>query len=173
MDDDVVVARLGRPHGVRGELTIEVRTDRPEALFVAGETFRTDPDMGTVTLLGARDHNGTLLLTLEEIPDRAAAENARDVLLLARRDDSDEPDAWYDAQLVGLEARLSDGRAIGRVVGVEHGALQDLLVIAEPGATAVRLPFVAALVPSVEPGAGFIVIDPPGGLFRAVPQAEI
>lgn len=171
MDDDVVVARLGRPHGLRGEITIEVRTDRPAELFVVGETFRTAPDMGVVTLLGVRDHNGTLLLSFHEIPDRTAAENARDVLLLAHPADADEPDAWYDHQLVGLEARLADGQAVGAIVGIEHGAAQDLLVIGENGGEAVRLPFVAALVPTVRPEEGFIVIDPPGGMFRAVPQA--
>ena len=166
---EVVVARLGRPHGVRGELTVEVRTDVPERRFVPGTSFRTDPDRGALTLTSARDHSGRLLLAFAEVGDRGAADDLRDVLLVADVDDTDEPDAWPTASLVGLRAVTLAGAEAGVVVGVEHGPAQDLLVVREPSGRTSRIPFVAALVPEVDVLGGRIVLDPPGGLLEVAP----
>lgn len=175
MADDVVVARLGRPHGIRGEMSIEVRTDRPEARFVPGAVFATDPDREPLTVARVRDHNGVLLLHFEQVPDRTAAEAIRNTLLLAPADAAaeEDDDSWYEDDLVGLQVRL-DGRPepIGSVVGLKHGAAQDILVVQEDGHDRVMLPFVRALVPVVDVAGGFVQIDPPGGLFNAVPEEE-
>lgn len=166
---EVVVARLGRPHGVRGELTVEVRTDVPEQRFVPGASFRTDPDRGRLTLTSAREHNGRVLLVFDEITDRAAAEDLRDVLLLTDVDDANEPDAWPAPALVGLRAVTVEGLDAGVVVGIEHGPAQDLLVVREASGRTVRVPFVAALVPEVDVPGGRVVLDPPGGLLEVAP----
>lgn len=166
---EVVVARLGRPHGVRGELTVEVRTDVPEQRFVPGATFRTEPDRGRLTLASVREHNGRVLLGFDEVGDRAAAEDLRDVLLVTDVDDADEPDAWPAPALVGLHAVTVEGLDAGVVVGVEHGPAQDLLVVREPSGRTARVPFVAALVPEVDVPGGRIVLDPPGGLLEVAP----
>ena len=169
---DVVVGRLGRPHGVRGEVTVEVRTDVPGERFVPGARFGTDPDRGTLTLASARRHNDRLLLTFTELGDRAAAEDVRDVLLVADVEESEEPDAWPTAVLVGLRAVTVAGREAGVVVGVEHGPAQDLLVVREPSGNVARVPFVAALVPEVDVSGGRVVLDPPGGLLEVDEDGE-
>lgn len=166
---EVVVARLGRPHGVRGELTVEVRTDVPEQRFLPGACFRTEPDRGPLTLSSVRDHNGRVLLVFDDVTSRAAAEELRDVLLVADVEDADEPDVWPAAALVGLRAETVAGLEAGVVAGVEHGPAQDLLVIREPSGGTARVPFVAALVPEVDVPGGRIVLDPPGGLLEVVP----
>jgi len=91
---DRVVARIGRAHGLRGEVSVEVRTDVPEQRFVPGAVFGTDPaDHGPLTLLTARDHGGLLVLGFAEAGDRSAAEALRDTLLLVDAAASDEEDA--------------------------------------------------------------------------------
>lgn len=166
---EFVVARVGKPHGIRGEVSVEIRTDDPVRRFVPGALLRTDPaGVGPLTVETVRDHNGRLLLTFEEVPDRTAAEGLRGVLLLAEVDETEEggePDAWYDHQLVGLSARKLDGSEAGEVVGVEHGAAQDLLVLRLPDGRTAWVPFVTALVPVVDLDAGVVVLDPPGGLL--------
>lgn len=169
---ELVVARVGRPHGIHGEVSVEVRTDDPDRRFTAGARYATDPAAaGPLTLGSVRDHNGRLLLTFDEVPDRTAAEALRGVLLLLDVDEqaeADEPDAWYDHQLVGLAARTIDGTDAGVVSAVEHGAAQDLLVLRLPTGGEARVPFVTALVPEVDVEAGRVLLDPPGGLLDGV-----
>ncbi|TXR55860.1 ribosome maturation factor RimM [Quadrisphaera setariae] len=166
---EVVVARVGRPHGVRGQVSVEVRTDSPDERFVGGAVFSTDPAaVGPLVLEQARDHNGVTLLSFRGVTDRAAAETLRGVLLLADvpAASDEEPDAWSVPALVGLRAERTDGRTAGEVVGVEHGPAQDLLVVRQPSGSLARIPFVAALVPVVDVDGGRVVLDPPGGLLE-------
>lgn len=88
-----VVARLGKPHGIRGECTVEVRTDAPEERFVPGAVFSTEPDIGALTLSRARWHRDRLLLTFEEIADRTRAEEVRNTLISVAETLEDD-DAW-------------------------------------------------------------------------------
>jgi 16S rRNA processing protein RimM len=171
--DTVVVGRIGRPHGVRGEVTVEVRTDDPELRFVPGAVFRTDPaSRGPLTVAGVHWHSGTLLLRLEgpdgrAIDDRTAAEGVRNTELLvevAALPELEDPESYYDHQLVGLGARLPDGTAVGEVTAVRHEA-QDLLVVRREGGRDALIPFVAAIVPTVDLDGGFVVVDPPEGLL--------
>jgi 16S rRNA processing protein RimM len=177
----LVVARVGRAHGLRGEVTVEVRTDAPRERFVPGArlhvTTRADranrvdhehppADESTLTLASARDHNGTVLLRFAEVTDRGAAEALRGALLEADvPDESAEDDAWYDHQLVGLRVVDPAGAALGEVVGVEHPPAQDLLVVLRPDGDRRLVPFVAALVPTVDVAGGIVVVDAPPGLL--------
>lgn len=170
-----VVARVGRAHGIRGEVTVEVRTDVPDERFVPGARLHlTSPHApggvdDVLTLASARDHNGTLLLAFEEVGDRAAAEGLRGALLEADvPDDVQEPDAWYDHQLIGLRVEDPAGTPLGEVAAVEHRPAQDLLVVRRPGGGRRLVPFVAALVPSVDIAAGVVVVDAPPGLLDDV-----
>jgi 16S rRNA processing protein RimM len=167
--DTVVVGRIGRPHGVRGEVTVEVRTDDPGERFVPGAVFRTEPaSRGPLTVTGVHWHSGTLLLRLEGIDDRDAAEAVRNTELLVEVADLPEledPESYYDHQLVGLGARLPDGTVLGEVTAVRHEA-QDLLVVRREGGRDALIPFVAALVPTVDLDGGFVVVDPPEGLLE-------
>jgi 16S rRNA processing protein RimM len=165
----VVVGRIGRPHGVRGEVTVEVRTDDPELRFAPGTVLITDPaDRGPLTLAGRRWHREVLLLAIEGVDSREQAEELRDTRLLvpvAELPALEDPDVFYDHQLVGLAARLSDGSPLGEVAAVRHEGT-ELLVVRRPDGDEVLVPFVAAIVPTVDLAGGFLVVDPPEGLLE-------
>ena len=104
----------------------------------------------------------------EGVADRTAAEALRGTPLLAEADSSDEEDAWYPHELVGLRAELADGTVVGQVAGLEHLPAQDALVVVEPDGTRSLVPFVRAIVPVVDVPAGRVVLDPPAGLLAAL-----
>ena len=149
-------------------MTVEVRTDDPDLRFVPGAVLRTDPpDRGPVTIAGVHWHSGTLLLRLEGIDSREAAETVRNTELLVGVSDLPEiedPDSYYDHQLVGLTARLPDGGVLGEIDVVRHEA-QDLLVVRRTEGPDVLIPFVSAIVPTVDLDGGYVVVDPPEGLL--------
>ena len=169
---EVVVGRVGKPHGVRGEVTVDVRTDEPERRFAAGTTLRAEPPKGSanplraMTVRSSRWHQSTLLVVFEELADRNAAEAARGIVLHANVPADatpDDPDEYYDRQLIGLAAYDLDGGVLGEVSALVHGGAQDLLTIRTPDGRDALVPFVAALVPEVDLEARRVVIaDRPG-----------
>jgi 16S rRNA processing protein RimM len=167
--DTVVVGRIGRPHGVRGEVTVEVRSDDPDLRFYVGAVLATDPaSRGPLTVTGKRWHRDVLLLTIEGIHSREDAETLRNTELLvdiADLPELEDPDSFYDHQLVGLTARLTDESELGEVTAVRHEGA-DLLVVRRPEGGDLLIPFVAAIVPTVDLAGGFLVVDPPEGLLE-------
>lgn len=161
-----VVARTGKPHGIRGEVTVEVRTDDPDARFVPGAVFATDPDIGALTLARARWHRDRLLLTFDEVADRTRAEEIRNTLLLVdASDDEDDEDAWFVEDLVGARV-VVDGREIGEVSDLTSNPAQDLLHISLDAGGEALVPFVSEIVPEVDVEGGRIVCTPPPGLLE-------
>jgi 16S rRNA processing protein RimM len=164
----VTVGRIGRPHGVRGELTIEVRTDEPERRFADGAILVTDSDEHPQVVVEAtRWHQSTLLLTLVGIADRNQAESLRNVVLQVEVDAFEKPedeDEFYDHQLKGMIV-VCDGSTIGTVIDVAHLPAQDVLVIAGEDERELFVPFVRDIVPVVDLRSRSIVITPPPGLF--------
>jgi 16S rRNA processing protein RimM len=178
-DVEVVVGRVGKPHGLRGEVTVDVRTDEPERRFARGSTLRAEPPPGSasslrqLTVAGARWHQSVLLVSFDELPDRTAAESARGMVLHASipADESPEdPDEYYDHQLVDLAAYDVDGTPLGTVVGLVHGGAQDLLRILTPDSREALVPFVKALVPDVDLAGGRIVVADRPGLVTPLPD---
>jgi 16S rRNA processing protein RimM len=170
-DDLVVVGRIGRPQGVRGEVTVEVRTDDPDDRFAAGAVLLTDPpERGPLTVARSRDQNGRLVVGFDGVPDRTTAEALRDTLLLVdvrTLAPIDDPDEFHDWQLRGLRADLEDGTALGEVVDVLHLPHGDVLVVGRDGdQDEVLVPFVRAIVPEVDVAAGRVVVAPPEGLLE-------
>jgi len=169
---DVVVGRIGKAHGLRGDVTINVRTDEPERRFAPGSVLSVQAPRGsawtlpTLTVASTRWHSAVLLARFEEIPDRTAAEAARGLLLSATvpADASpDDPDEYYDHQLVGLTAYDVSGAELGTVTGLVHGGAQDLLSVKALDGRDTLVPFVKALVPEVDIAGGRVVIaDRPG-----------
>ena len=163
-----MVGRIGRPHGVRGEATIEVRTDEPDARFRAGTVLRTDPaERGPLTITAARWHREVLLLAFEGYDSREEVEALRDTLLevpVADLPALEDPDDYYDHQLHGLAVRLPDGTPLGEVSAVRHEGA-DLLVVARVDGGELLVPFVSAIVPTVDVAGGVVVVDPPEGLL--------
>lgn len=168
----VVVGTIGKAHGLKGEVSLIVRTDIPEERLVKGARFDVDGGEGTpaqLTLAATRTQQGRWYVKFAEIHDRTAAEGLRgaDLVLELDRDEEfeEDPDAWYPEELKGLEVRTDDGRVLGTVIGLDHYPAQDLLIVRAVDGRRVMLPFVEELVPEVDIEGRFVVADPPGGLF--------
>jgi 16S rRNA processing protein RimM len=163
---DVVIGRVGRAHGVRGEVAVDVRTDEPEARFATGVRLRTDPaSAGPLTVAATRPHGDRLLVRFEEARDRAAADGLRGVLLTVEVSESErpaDPEEFYDHQLVGLRVFDRAGTEVGRVAEVVRNPGHDLLVVRRDRGE-VLVPFVAELVPEVDIDDGRLTVaDRPG-----------
>ncbi|GAA2079136.1 ribosome maturation factor RimM [Aeromicrobium halocynthiae] len=161
----VVVGRISRAHGIRGEVTIDIRTDEPERRFAPGSSVRVGEQ--EMQVRSSRRHSGRLLVQLEGVVDRTAAE-ALQGRTVSSEVDPDEAtgrsDEFYDRQLVGLEVVLASApdAPVGRVTAVQHLPAQDHLVV-RVGTQDVMVPFVEALVPSVDLQTGTVtVVDLPG-----------
>jgi 16S rRNA processing protein RimM len=163
---DVLVARIGKPHGIRGEVTVQLFTDAPEDRFDAGETFRVEGAAVTeLTVVRARWNKDILIVGFEQVADRNQAETLRGAqLFIDTAESDDEDDAWYEHELVGLDVRV-DGRSVGKVSGLRTMAVQDLLVVELADGHEALVPFVGEIVPEVDPEAGFVAVVPPAGLF--------
>lgn len=171
---ELIVATVGRAHGLRGEVALDVRTDAPGQRFVAGAVLRTDPvSAGPLTIARVRSQGERWYVTFEQTQDRDAAEALRGVSLVIDVDASDEEDAWYPHELVGLRAEGPDGTALGEVVGLDHLPAQDALVVLEPGGQRTWVPFVREIVPVVDIPGRRVVVDAPLGLFAADGVGEV
>lgn len=177
---EVVVGRIGRPHGIRGELSVEPRTDEPDRRFTVGARFATgEPGTDTpgvagggpgrpahLTVATRRWHQDRLLLRFEEVADRTAAEAVRGLVLrceVPADERPEDPEEFYDHQLVGLRVQTTDGEPVGEVAAVQHAGAQDLLVVRRTDGGEALVPFVAALVPTVDLAARLVeVADRPG-----------
>lgn len=164
----LVVGQISRPHGVRGEVAVHVRTDDAETRFAAGSVLLTEPAGGPLTVAGARWHQGRLLVSFAEIPDRTVAERYRNTELLVEVDPDARPggaDEYYDHQLVGLRAVTVAGEEIGPVREVLHLPAQDVLVVTDDAGAETLIPFVTEIVPEVDLAGGLVRVDPPPGLL--------
>lgn len=165
----LVVARVGRAHGIKGEVTVEVRTDEPELRLAPGAVLATDPaSTGPLTIETGRVHSGRLLLRFEGVRDRNAAEALRNTLLIAEVDPDEkpeDPDEYYDHQLMDLDVVTKDGDEVGRITEISHLPSQDLFVVERPDGTEVLIPFVEEIVVDIDLDEQRAVIDPPPGLI--------
>ncbi|MER5966317.1 ribosome maturation factor RimM [Streptomyces sp. NPDC002057] len=165
----LVVARIGRAHGIKGEVTVEVRTDEPELRLGPGAVLLTDPaSAGPLTIETGRVHSGRLLLRFEGVRDRTGAEALRNTLLIAEIDPTEMPeeeDEYYDHQLMDLDVVLADGTEIGRITEISHLPSQDLFIVERPDGTEVMIPFVGEIVVEIDLEEQRAVIDPPPGLI--------
>ena len=162
------VARIGKPHGIRGEVTVQVLTDAPEDRFVPGTEFVVEPaTAGPLTVSSARWNKDILLLGFEEVADRNTAETLRGAKLFIETEelDGDDDEGWYEHELVGLEARVGT-RVVGKVTALNTMPVQDLLLVTTPEGAEILVPFVEQIVPEVNIEEGFIVLTPPDGLFE-------
>ncbi|WP_298741439.1 ribosome maturation factor RimM [uncultured Microbacterium sp.] len=172
------VGRLVKAHGLKGALKLELYTDDPDGRFVPGAVFtlqvpESSPWHGkTVTVREFRWMNSHPVVFFEDIEDREGADTIVRAILWVDQDVTEgavEEDAWFDHQLVGLDV-IRDGASVGRIIRVDHLPSQDLLIVAPAdGDGEILVPFVAAIVPEVDPVAGHVVVTPPPGLFEDLP----
>lgn len=165
----LVVGRIGRAHGIRGEVCVEVRTDEPELRLAPGAVLATDPpSAGPLAIATGRVHSGRLMLRFEGVSDRDAAEGLRNVLLIAEVDPEgspEDPEEFYDHQLIDISVVTRDGEPVGRIEEVTHLPYQDLLVVRRPDGGEVLIPFVSEIVPEIDLKEQRAVVDPPPGLL--------
>jgi 16S rRNA processing protein RimM len=166
---DLVIGRILRPHGVRGEVVVEIHTDSPDERFRVGVEIGTDPPAaGPLRISELRAHQGRLLVLFDGYADRDVSDRLRGVYLVVDRDSvpaPDDPDEFLDHQLVGLSVCTPEGETLGTVLRIEHVPANDLLVVARPDGREALVPFVRAIVPEVDIAGGRVVITPPGGLL--------
>jgi 16S rRNA processing protein RimM len=170
------VGRLTKAHGLKGAIKLELFTDDPGRRFVPGAVFTlqvptSSPWHGkTLELVELRWYNQQPVGFFKGVADRSAAETLAKAILWIDQDaaeQSDEEDAWFDHQLVGLKV-MRDGVEVGTIARLEHLPAQDLLIVKTPNGD-VMVPFVKAIVPSVDVKAGVVTVTPPIGLFEEIP----
>ncbi|WP_371526934.1 ribosome maturation factor RimM [Streptomyces sp. NBC_01283] len=165
----LVVARIGRAHGIKGEVTVEVRTDEPELRLGPGAVLATDPaSTGPLTIETGRVHSGRLLLRFEGVRDRTGAEALRNTLLIAEVDPEELPedeDEYYDHQLMDLDIVTKEGVEVGRITEISHLPSQDLFIVERPDGSEVMIPFVESIVTEIDLEEQRAIIDPPPGLI--------
>jgi 16S rRNA processing protein RimM len=167
-DEVLAIGRIGRPRGVRGETFVEPWTDDPRERFAAGSVLSTEPaQRGPLTVAEMSLAGGKLVVRFEGVDDRGQAEALRGTQLVipaTARPVLADPDDFYDTDLIGLTARTVAGAELGAVIEVLHAGGADYLVLDIAG-TERLVPFVRAIVPTVDLAGGFVLIDPPDGLF--------
>lgn len=162
------VGRVNRGHGVGGQVLVDVRTDDPDARFAVGTSLLTDPpERGPLVVATAHRHSGRLVVGFDGLTDRTAADGLRGTVLLVESADlpaTGNEDEFGDYQLIGLAARTVGGAPLGQIADILHGAGNDLLVLQREGEQ-LLVPFVRAIVPTVDLAAGVVLVDPPDGLL--------
>ena len=158
-----VVGRIGRAHGIRGELNVEIRTDEPERRFAPGSSVVADGK--TLTIKSSRAHSGRLVVAFVGVASRDSAEELHGTTLYAEVDPAvlpTDPEEFYDHQLVGLAVRTSAGVEAGTVEQVLHLPAQDTLALRVDDRE-ILVPFVLELVPEIHVADGYLVVaDIPG-----------
>jgi 16S rRNA processing protein RimM len=169
---DLAVGRVVKAHGVTGEVIVEVRTDDPDLRFTVGSSLRGRPSRGgpesRYVVESVREHSGRLLVRLDGIADRNAADALRGTLFVVDSEDLppiEDPDEFYDHQLEGLQVVTTTGIAVGSVAEVLRTAAGELLSV-RCDEREVLVPFVSAIVTSVSLADRTIEIDPPEGLLE-------
>jgi len=164
----LVIGRIGRAHGVRGDLFVEPMTDEPDHRYADGTVLITS-DNTTLTVATSKWHSGRFVVHFTGVDDRNAAEALRGQTLTIEVDPEElpeDPDEFYDHQLVGLNVALEDGSVIGVIGEVIHLPSQDLLSVKREGDTEVLIPFVMEFVPEIDLDSKIVTITPPPGLLN-------
>lgn len=161
---EVIVGIVGRAHGIKGEVGIDVRTDEPDRRFTPGAVLGREGG-GELTVESVRDHSGRMLVRFRGHADRTAVEQLRGTVLVVQVDATARPadeEEYYDRQLTGLRVLDVAGVEVGRIADVIHLPEQDLLEVRTEAGTRL-IPFVRALVPEVDLAAGAVrLADVPG-----------
>ncbi|MEX2270891.1 MAG: ribosome maturation factor RimM [Vicinamibacterales bacterium] len=167
-EDMVLVGRIARPQGIRGEVIIDAETDFPEERFAEGGRVFIERD-GTASPLAIADfrmHAGRPVVRFETIESMNEAETLRGRELRVPESELGAlpENVWYHHQLLGSRVRTKDGRDVGTVVGIQGPTDRSILVIDGPEGNAL-VPLVAEFC-KVDVAARVVEIDPPEGLLE-------
>lgn len=164
----LVIGRIGRAHGVRGDLFVEPMTDEPDHRYSDGTVLTTSNDT-TLTVAKSKWHSGRFVVHFVGFDDRNVAETLRGLTLSIEVDPAqspEDPDEYYDHQLIGLNVVLADGTHVGTIGEVIHLPSQDLLTVLREGDTEALIPFVTEFVPDINLATKTVTITPPPGLLN-------
>ncbi len=187
----LLTAILGAAQGLRGELKADIRTDNPTKRFKKGTVVKTDSEFfPTLTVRGYRINNSKSFLSFEEITDRTVAEKMCFTKIFVDTDeieDEDEEEGYYLHELQGLAVYDVERNLLGKVVDLIFGSMQDIIVVEpEPPMSLtdsdienvskkyedVLVPFARQIVLEVNLDEGYILLDPPNGLFILNAKSE-
>ena len=158
----ICVARIGAPHGVRGEVRLWTFTEDPLAVLHYGPLTTRDGSRA-FEVTKARQAKDHLVATIKGVADRTAAEKLNRLELYIARDQLPEPgdDEYYHADLIGLAAETAAGEPLGRVLAIHNFGAGDIIEIAPPSGSTMLLPFTNAVVPTIDIKNGRVVIELP------------
>ena len=149
------VGRIGRAHGLRGEIAVSLSTDREERLAPGSVLGITG---GELVVVRARPHQHRWLVVFEGVEDRTAAEALQGELLYADALPADDVDELWVHELIGAAVQDPSGNSLGTVIAVEANPASDLLVL--DGDRLLPLAFLVRHEP------GLVVVDPPAGIWE-------
>ncbi|RRD48740.1 ribosome maturation factor RimM [Arachnia propionica] len=164
---EVIVGVVGRAHGIRGDVHVDLRTDEPGRRFQPGSGLRLISGR-VLEIERLRWDRGRLLVSFVGFPDRTAVETLRGeklMVLVSADEQPSEPEEYFDRQLVGLRVLDAAGVDVGVVVEVLHLPAQDCLTVRTDGGDRL-VPFVKALVPTVDLEQGHVRLADVGGLLE-------
>jgi 16S rRNA processing protein RimM len=167
MTDLLLVGRVARAHGNKGQVIVNPETDSPAERFAEGNALIVDQGGHTVErrIVAVRFQQGRPILALEGVDSMDAAEALAGADLKVRASDLAplERGTYYRHDLVGCDVADTNGCRIGRVSGVEGPRERSLLLVASKRGE-IMIPMVEGIVVEVDPAARRIVVDPPEGL---------
>lgn len=165
---ELMIGKVIKSHGIKGEVAVDVTTDEPEIRYQVGATLhgKQGRKEHVLTIATVRPHQNRLLIKFEEIPDRTAADSLRGTQFWAEAlEIADDEEAFYDHELEGLSV-THEGSQIGKVTGVVSGPAGTILEVMLHNGKEVLIPFVFDIVPEVDLEAGSCSITPPDGLLE-------
>jgi 16S rRNA processing protein RimM len=161
---------VGRALGVKGDVLVDVLTDEPDRRLIPGAELFVMGEQRRLRIETERPHGGRLCLHFVGVDDRSDAEQLTGLMLEAERapgERPEDPEEYYDDDLVGLEVETESGERVGCVTEVLHLPAQDVLAVRESeAAPEILIPFVSEIVPVVDLDARRVVIRPPDGLLE-------
>ena len=170
----IAIGRIRRPHGIRGEVVVDLLTDSPDVLLASGRRVlvgtvggRPDPGGAELNIAASRPFKDSWLIKAREIADRNAAELWRDRYLLLPQDELPPPadDQVYIHDLIGMRVQEVSGAPVGTVAEV-YELPQGLMLEIDGERKGALIPFRDEVVTSVDAAQRLIIIDPPLGLLE-------
>lgn len=170
----LLVGQILRPHGLMGEVRMQVFTDYPERLAELDELYLSkspeSPDVKRYALQHIRLHQSYVLLTLQGINDRTQADSLRELFVMIAHEDAVPLEAgeFYLYQVVGLEARLPDAGVLGKITDILETGANNVYIIQSPQYGEILIPATDQTIVSIDLENGFMIVNPPEGLLPSV-----
>lgn len=168
----LVIARVMRPHGIRGEMRLQLLTAFPERMrdldqIFLGKNPEEPSEFVSHTVMAARRDRGYWLVRLEGIEDRETASSYRGWYVLVSLADAVplEPDEVYLFQVIGLEVVTEDGESLGHVAEIIETGANDVYIVRGGPRGEVMIPAIDDVVRSIRPETGKMTIRPLPGLL--------